>query len=282
VINGPNPAGIQYYRAFFDPTVTYWRRKHRERMMMAQLIGPAQNIQPIRSIAALEKFLAPDDVQETGTIVRDGVLAQFHTFPTAHDLFGGAFDPAHAGWSKPVPDTWTHHLPADAPSGTYTLTVKGRRTYMGQDIPFSRSIEIQVGSAVHTQAVLTTGGCAACHNGPSALAMVLHGNDNRAACAACHAPLGFELEGPIYVRTHFLHDRSQRFGAAPSRCATCHLIKESITRTSKSACMSCHTSWSTMHTVMFGPLHNMYVGGGPESFTQCTSTCHQTHPNSGL
>jgi hypothetical protein len=282
VIGGPNPAGIQYYRAFFDPTTTYWRRKHRERMMMAQLIGPAQDVQPIRTVAPLEQFLAADDVQETGTIARDGVLAQFHTFPTAHDLFGGAFDPAHAGWAKPVPDTWTHHLPADAPAGTYTLTVKGRRTYMGQDIPYSRSIEIQVGTPAHTQPTLTTGSCAACHNGPSALANVLHGNDNRGACAACHVPLGFELEGPIYVRTHFIHSRSERYAAPRAGCAACHTSQASIQRTSKSACLSCHQSYPAWHAAMFGPIQSMYVGGGPESFTQCTSMCHRSHPRSGL
>ncbi|HET9625316.1 MAG TPA: hypothetical protein VFP84_28305 [Kofleriaceae bacterium] len=282
VINGPNPAGIQYYRAFFDPTTTYWRRKHRERMMMAQLIGPAQNVQPIRTVAALEQFLGPEDVQETGTVSRDGVLAQFHTFPTAHDLFGGAFDPAHVGWTKPVADTWTHHLPADAPSGTYTLTVKGRRTYMGQDIPYSKSITIQVGSPAVTRPTLTTGSCEACHNGPSALSNVLHGNDDRATCAACHVPLGFELEGPIYVRTHFIHARSRRFGAPLAACAVCHKNEASIQRTSKSACMSCHTSYPADHTVMFGPIESMYVGGGKESFTQCTSACHRSHPRSGL
>jgi hypothetical protein len=282
VINGPDPAGIQYYRAFFDPTTTYWRRKHRERMMMAQLIGPAQNVQPIRTVAALEQFLAADDVQETGTIARDGVLAQFHTFPTAHDLFGGAFDPAHAGWARPVADTWTHHLPADAPAGTYTMTVKGRRTYMGEDIPFSRSIEIQVGTPTHTAPTLTTGSCAACHNGPAALNNVLHGNDNRGACAACHVPLGFELEGPIYVRTHFIHSRSRRFGAPLDGCATCHTNNASIQRTSKSACLSCHQSYPAWHTALFGPIQSMYVGGGPESFTQCTSVCHRSHPRSGL
>ncbi len=47
VIWGPNEAGIQYYRAFFDPTTTYYRRKHRERMLMSQIIGPAQKIQAV-------------------------------------------------------------------------------------------------------------------------------------------------------------------------------------------------------------------------------------------
>lgn len=282
VVHGSNPAGIQYYRAFFDPTTTYWRRKHRERMMMAQLIGPAQNVQPIRSIAELETFLGPDDVQDTASIARDGVFAQFRTFPTSHDLFGGAFDPAHAGWAAAVPDTWTHHLPPDAPSGTYTLTLKGRRTYMGQDIPFTRSIDVQVGTPARTRAVMTTGGCEACHAGPSALSTVLHGNANRAACAGCHAPLGFELEGPIYVRTHFIHSRSRRVGASVADCALCHLTRRSIQRVSQSACMSCHTSYPADHVARFGAIQSMYVGGGKSSFAACTTTCHQTHPHSGL
>ncbi len=282
VVFGPNPAGIQYYRAFFDPTTTYWRRKHRERMLMAELIGPAQNARPIRSIIDLDKFLSADDVQVTGTIVKDGVFAEFHTFPTAHDLFGGAFDPTHAGWAVPVPDTWTHHLPADAPSGTYYLSVKGRRTYMGQDIPYSRTLEIQVGSPQHTRPNLDTGRCASCHRGPSALDKINHANANLGTCAGCHAPLGFELEGPIYVRTHFIHSRSHRFGAPLDRCASCHLTPESVQRTSKSACLSCHTSYPKSHVERFGPIESIYVGGGRESFQQCTSTCHKTHRNSGL
>jgi hypothetical protein len=282
VVFGPNEAGIQYYRAFFDPTTTYWRRKHRERMLMAELMGPAQNAQPIRTVIDLDKFLNADDVQVTGTLAQDGVFAEFHTFPTAHALFGGAFDPTHAGWAVPVPDTWTHHLPADAPSGTYYLNVKGRRTYMGQDIPYSRTLEIQVGSPQHTQPNLDTGRCASCHSGPSALDKVNHANANRGTCGGCHVPLGFELEGPIYVRTHVIHSRSHRFDAPLDRCASCHLTPESIQRTSKSACLSCHTSYPQSHVEDFGPIVSIYVGGGRESFQQCTSSCHRTHPQSRL
>ncbi len=282
VIFGPNPAGIQYYRAFFDPTTTYWRRKHRERMMMAEFIGPAQNAQAIRTIADLDKFLAPDDVQVTGTLAEDGVYAEFHTFPTAHDLFGGAFDPVHAGWAVPVPDTWTHHIPADAPAGTYYLTIKGRRTYMGEDVPFTRTVEIQVGSPVPTEPTLGVGGCATCHNGESSLANVLHANAKLGTCAGCHVPLGFELEGPIYVRTHFIHSRSRRYDAPLTRCASCHKTPESIQRTSKSACLSCHKSYPAWHVQQFGPIESMYVGGGRESFEQCTTSCHRSHPNSQL
>ena len=282
VVFGPNPSGIQYYRAFTDPTATYWRRKHRERMLMAELIGPAQNAGPIRTIIDLDKFLGHDDVQVTGTVARDGVYAEFHTFPTSRDLFGGAFDPAHAGWAAPVPDTWTHHIPADAPSGTYYVNVKGRRTYLGEDIACSKTIEVQVGSIERTQPTLNTGRCSACHSGPSSLDSVLHANANRGTCAGCHVPLGFELEGPISVRTHFVHSRSDRFDAPLSQCAACHLTRDSIQRTSKSACLSCHRSYPRSHVDGFGPITSMYVGGGRESFQQCTSSCHTAHPKSGL
>lgn len=282
VVFGENPAGIQYYRAFFDPTTTYWRRKHRERMLMAELVGPAQNAQPIRTIIDLDKFLGPDDVQVTGTLAVDNVHAEFHTFPTSFDLFGGAFDPEHAGWANPVPDTWTHRVPADAPAGTYYLNIKGRRTYQGEDVPASRTIEVQVGSRERTRPTMTTGNCGTCHSGPSSLRNILHANDNRGTCAGCHVPLGFELEGPIYVRTHFLHSRSRRFDAPLDRCATCHLTRDSIRRTSKSACLSCHESYPQWHVEEYGPIESMYVGGGRESFQQCTDSCHRTHPNSRL
>jgi hypothetical protein len=282
VIFGSDVPGIQYYRAFFDPTTTWWRRKHRERMLMAQFLGPAQQAQPIRTIIDLDKFLDADDVQITGTFANDGVYSEFHTFPTAHDLFGGAFDPVHAAWGNPVPDTWTHHVPADAPPGTYYLTMKGRRTYLGEDIAFTRTLEVQVGSTQHTQATLNTGNCTSCHTGPSGLNVVLHANSNRATCAGCHVPLGFELEGPIYVRTHFIHSRSHRFDAPLDNCSTCHLTKESIQRTSKSACLSCHRTYPQWHITDYGPITSIYTGDGRESFAQCTSTCHLTHPNSHL
>jgi predicted CXXCH cytochrome family protein len=282
VIAGENAAGIQYYRAFFDPTTTYWRRKHRERMLMADFIGPAQNVKPIRTIIDLDQFLTADDVQVTGTLAQDAVHAELRTFPTARDLFGGAFDPQHAGWAAPVPDTWTHHIPADAPAGTYYLSVKGRRTYLGEDAPFTRTLAIPVGTTQMTHAPMTTAPCSSCHNGAAALGTVLHANDNLGTCAGCHVPLGFELEGPIYVRTHFIHSRTDRLDAPVTRCASCHLTTESIQRTSKSACLSCHSSYPQDHIRDFGPIESVYVGGGRESFQQCGAACHRSHPDSGL
>ncbi|MCY1073901.1 cytochrome C [Archangium lansingense] len=281
---GQNEPGFQYYRAFafIDPSTTYYRRKHRERMLMTQIIGPAQRIQPIRSIVELAAFLGPDDVQTIATFERDGVYAQFQTFPPSNKLFGGAFFPETKGWDAAVSTSWTYQLPANAEPGTYLVTVKGRRTYMGEDIPASRTIEIQVGTRQHTEAKLTTGGCKTCHTEGGEFTQVLHGNDNRAACAACHAPLGFELEGPIVVRTHFLHSRSDRFDAPKQQCATCHLTQESTQRTSQAACLSCHKSYPESHVARFGPIESMYVGGARESFQQCTGACHKTHPGSGF
>ncbi|RKG99255.1 cytochrome C [Corallococcus carmarthensis] len=278
-----NPAGIQYYQAFFNPTTTYYRRKHQERMMMTQLIGPAQDIQPIRTIVDLEAFLDDSqDVQTIATPARDGVYAQFMTFPPANKLFGGAFFPNDGRWDAPVSDTWTYHLPADAKPGTYLVTAKARRVYMGEDLPASRTIEIQVGTKTHTEAVLTTGPCNSCHSKGGELSEVLHANDNRAACASCHAPLGFELEGPIFVRTHFIHSRSNRFDAPLEKCSSCHLKQETTQRTSKAACLSCHKSYPDSHVQKFGPIESMYVGGGRESFQQCTGSCHKTHPGAGF
>lgn len=283
VVFAGNEAGIQYYRAFFDATTTYYRRKHRERMLMTQIIGPAQHIQPIRSIVGIDAFLDPAvDEQVIATPERDGVFSQFATLPFANVLFRGAFFPNEGLWDRPNTDTWQYVIPTNAAPGTYLVTVKGRRTYLGEDLPGSRTIEIQVGTPQRTQAALTTGPCNSCHSQGGELSQVLHANDNRAACAGCHAPLAFELEGPIFVRTHFIHSRSNRFDAPLAQCASCHLTQESIQRTSKAACLSCHKSYPDSHVEQFGPIESMYVGGGPESFQQCTGACHNQHPGSGL
>lgn len=284
VIFEGNPAGIQYYGAFFDPTATYYRRKHRERMLMAELIGPVQspNLSVIRSPQELSDFL-DKDVQTVGTIEKDGVYSQFMTIPPGPALFGGAFDPTHAGWAAPVSDTWTFKIADNAPPGTYLAVVKGRRVYLGEDIPASKVIEIQVGTPQKTQATLHTGNCTTCHKDESSFAKVNHGLEDRRVCAGCHVPLGFELEGPIPVRTHFVHSRTgTRFGGDLSKCATCHLDRESIQRTSKSACLSCHKSYPDWHVAKFGPIEDMYIGGRRESFDQCSTTCHTDHPNSHL
>ncbi len=131
----------------------------------------------MRNIVELESFLGPDDVISIATPERDGVFAQASLVPPANDLFGGAFDPTHAGWVAPVSDTWTHQLPANAEPGTYRVTVKARRVYLGEDVPASRTVEIQVGTTQRTEATLTTGKCSTCHQQGGELGKVLHATD---------------------------------------------------------------------------------------------------------
>lgn len=282
VVFGADQTGISYYRAFFDPSATYWRRKHRERMLMAQIIGPNQDIQPIRTIAPLAAFLDEEDTEVVGTPAVDGVYSEFSLLPPANVIFGGAFTPGTPQWFEPNVDTVTFRVPEDAGAGTYKVTVKGRRVYLGQDIPRTTTIEIQVGTLEETMPQLTTGPCTSCHSGGGSLDTVLHANDDRAACAGCHVPLAFELEGPIVVRTHFIHSRTDRFDSNLAECSTCHLENESIQRTSKAACLSCHTEYPETHVAWFGEIESAYIGGGPESFQQCTDSCHTEHPESGF
>lgn len=279
---GDSESGISYYRAFFDPTILYYRRKHRERNMVASIMGPAQKIQAVRTVVPVEAFFQPSDVIHVGTRERDGVFLDVKMFPAAYGLFGGAFDPSHAAWFEPVSDTWTFHLPEDAEPGTYLVTVKSRRVERGEDVPAAKTIEIQVGTPVHTEASLPTGGCNACHTGQSKLDHLLHGTGNRAACNSCHVPLGNELDNGLASRVHFVHSRSDRFDADLAKCSTCHVEQASIQRTSKSACLSCHQSYPANHVAAFGPIQSMSVGGGEESFTQCTGSCHVDHPRSGF
>lgn len=282
VVFGAETSGIQYYRAFFDASAVFWRRKHRERMLMAQIIGPNQDIQPIRTIASLDIFLDAQPTEVVGTPAVDGVYSEAALLPPSNVIFLGAFTPGNPQWFEPNIDTFTFHIPEDAGAGTYKVTIKGRRVYLGEDIPRSTTIELQVGTHEQTHPTMTTGPCTSCHSGGGDLDVILHANDDRAACAGCHVPLGFELEGPVFVRTHIIHSRSDRFDAPLDQCSNCHLNEEGIQRTSKAACLSCHTSYPESHVTYFGEIESIYIGGGAESFDQCTDSCHVEHPGSGF
>jgi hypothetical protein len=280
---GPNPAGIQYYHAFFDPTITYYRRKHRERMMIAQLVGPVQSVRSIDTVIGFDQFLGPSDLQQVATPSVDGYYGQAALFPRGNKLFGGAFDPSHQAWTEPVPDTWTFHLTEDAAAGTYLLTMKGSRVYLGEDLRVTTTVSLQVGSSAPTTPALTVGGCNTCHTGGGSLASIGHGNPRLSTCNGCHAPVGIELDTSIHARVHFVHARSSgRLDQPLEKCAMCHVGTAGIQRTSKSACLSCHTSYPPSHVAQFGPITSPFIGGGPESFGQCSTTCHTTHPSSGL
>jgi hypothetical protein len=283
VMSGADTSGIQYYRGLVESFTTYYRRKHMERQLINQISGPAQKVGPIRDVVDLSApgALGPDgDIYVAAPATHNGMWAQSCSFPTFNIMLGGLYFPVL--WDLPNTALCTYHIPADAEAGTYTITQKGRRVYLGQDIPVSKTMEIQIGSPVHTTMPVSAGGCQACHNNNAALTVIGHGNDNLATCTTCHAPLTFELEGPVYVRTHFLHSRSGRFDKPLTRCASCHTTLAGIQRTSKSACLSCHESYPKSHEQSFGPITNMYVGTETGAFDQCSTACHTNHPGSGL
>lgn len=276
-VQGEVGSGIQYWR-LDEPYVTYYRRKHREKQIQIAVFGPVQDSGPIYDV--LDIFANIDfqtGIVTAATPAENGIFAAVAGVPSYLSVFGGP-----AAWEQPSTDTWTFSLPPDAAPGTYYAVIKARRSYLGEDIPKSDVIEIQVGTPSHTSPVVTTGSCNSCHAKGGSLDRTLHGLDNRGACTACHVPLSFELEGPIHVRTHFLHSRSNRFDAPLKECSSCHLNEEGIQRTSKSACLSCHETYPADHVETFGPVQDMFIGGGAESFQQCTTACHTTHPGSGL
>jgi hypothetical protein len=286
-VDGTDAPGIDYWNQA-EPHWTYYRRKHRERQLIAAIDGPVQSVGPLRRTydfidAVLDN---PDNSLVIATPSQDGFFAAAALVPNGYVLLG--IDPA----DTPIPNTFQFTLPSDAQPGTYKVALKARRTYLGQDLPEVAVINLQVGTPVETHANLNTGGCTDCHHGGDKLNDMSHGFsvNQRDVCTTCHAPLPFEPEGPIYVRVHFIHSRSGRLDANPEQCSLCHLDNAGIQRTSQSACMSCHKSYPADHVAKYGPIVDMYIGGGLDGptgivdtpFQQCTSTCHRTHPMSGL
>lgn len=279
-LTGNNPAGIDYWNVA-EPVMTYYRRKHKEKQMVVAIDGPVQSTVPVRETLDFfgQIFTTTDGSLITATNAANGFYGEASAVPPWKTLVG--IDPI----DTPVHDSVTFTLPPDAKPGTYKIVMKARRSYLGEELPRASTLEIQVGTTERTTKAFSTGGCKACHSGASDLARMSHGLglDQRDTCTTCHVPLPFEPEGPVYVRTHFLHSRSGRLNASPIACNLCHLDRPSIQRTSKSACLSCHTSYPADHVQQFGPVVDMYIGGGlTDSFQQCTSACHRTHPSSGL
>jgi len=279
-LTGNDPAGIDYWNVT-EKVMTYYRRKHKERQMLVAILGPMQDTGTDRdTVDLVGQILASQDGSVTvATPGQQGFFAEAASVPSWATAIG--LVPI---WS-PVGTTVNFTLPADARPGTYKIVMKARRSYLGQEIPAAKVIDIQVGTTEHTEKGLDTGPCTSCHSGGSSLGRIGHAlrADQRDTCTACHAPLPFEPEGPIYVRTHFIHSRTDRLNANPAQCSLCHTTASGIQRTSKSACMSCHKSYPSDHVAQFGPIVDMYIGGTlDDSYQQCTSACHRTHPASGL
>jgi hypothetical protein len=279
-LSGHDPPGIDYWNVN-EKVMTYYRRKHKEKQMVIALDGPLQDSAPIRdTLDFIGGIVASrDGAVTTATPEHDGFFGEAAAVPAWSTLIG--LQPA----DSPVGDTAQFTLPANALPGTYKITMKARRSYLGQELAIAKVIEIQVGTATHTAAHLDTGTCRDCHQRGSDLTRIGHGLSagERDTCTTCHVPLPFEPEGPLYVRTHFVHSRTERLDAPLIRCASCHRDRAGIQRTSKSACLSCHKRYPADHVVRYGPVVDMYIGGTPDdSFQQCSTACHTDHPASGL
>lgn len=279
-LTGNDPPGIDYWNVN-EKVMTYYRRKHKEKQMVIAIDGPMQNTGPIRDTLDFTGGVAtsPDGSVTVASPAAQGFFGAAASVPPWRTLLG--IDPPEA----PVGDTARFTLPPDAAPGTYKIVMKARRSYLSQELAMAKVIEIQVGTAQHTAKTLDTGRCTSCHEHGSDLTRISHAipAGQRDVCTTCHVPLPFEPEGPIYVRTHFIHSRTDRLGAPLARCRTCHLDRRGIQRTSKSACLSCHKSYPPDHVVRYGPIVDMYIGGTPEdSFPPCSATCHTNHPASGL
>jgi hypothetical protein len=279
-LTGNDPPGIDYWN-INEKVMTYYRRKHMEKQMVIAIDGPLHSTRPVR-----------DTLDFIGGILTSSDGAVTTARPEAQGFFGEAA--AVPAWTTligvqppdtPVGDTAQLTLPDNAAPGTYRIVMKARRSYLGQELAASQTIDIQVGTARRTAAHLDTGPCTSCHRGGGDLTRVNHAiaADRRDTCTTCHVPLPFEPEGPLYVRTHFVHSRTDRLDAPRFACNKCHLDRAGIQRTSKSACLSCHRRYPLDHVARFGPVVDMYIGGTlDDSFQQCTSVCHTDHPGSGL
>ncbi len=274
------PSGIDYWD-MNEKVMTYYRRKHKEKQMVIAINGPMQNTGPIRdTLDFVGEILSSLD----GSVVvakpeAQGFFGEVAEVPALSTLIG--LNPP----DSPVGDTVKFTLPGNAAPGTYKVVMKARRSFLGQEIPMAQVIDIQVGTAQHTAKTLDTGGCPSCHKNGSDFTRLNHAVpvDQRDVCTTCHVPLPFEPEGTVYIRTHFIHSRTDRLDAPLIRCSNCHVNREGIQRTSKSACLSCHKSYPKDHVLRYGPIVDMYIGGTPEdSFQQCSTSCHTNHPGSGL
>jgi len=279
-LTGNDPPGIDYWNVN-EKVMTYYRRKHMEKQMVIAIEGPLQNSQPIRDTLDFvgEIATSTDGAVTTARPELQGFFAEAAAVPAWPTLVG--IQPI----DSPVGDTAQFTLPPNAAAGTYKIVMKARRSYLGQELAASKTIEIQVGTAQPTAAHLDTGPCTSCHRAGSDLTRVNHAisADNRDTCTTCHVPLPFEPEGPLYVRTHFVHSRTDRLNAPLADCSNCHRDRAGIQRTSKSACLSCHKRYPPDHVAKYGAVVDMYIGGTLEdSFQQCTAMCHTNHPASGL
>jgi len=224
--------------------------------------------------------LGPDDVQTVATPTRDGCSA-VHNDPDRARFVRRCvrYNARRLG----RPRFRTRHLSSShgCRAGHLSCHRQGAPQYLGQDIPYSKTVQLQVGTPTHTDPVLRRPRVQRVPQRSIELGTVNHANSNRAACAGCHAPLSFELEGPS------MSARTSSTAIEAVRCAAEQVLllphtKESTQRTSKSACLSCHNSYPKSHVEKFGPIRGMYFGGLDRVVSNSADKLSHEPPGSGL
>jgi hypothetical protein len=216
---GEVTSGLRYFDNFRLSPTTFYALKHRESNMIATLSGPTDQLKVPLGVVGLDQLFAP--AINVATVGLDGYSALAAGVPPFGVTFGGLFFPPL--WETPVSDLVSFTIPADARPGTYVAAIKARRDYGGEALNRGATTTIQVGSPTPTTYTLKTIPCTTCHTGPSALARINHGLDDRRACFACHGALVVEPDTALDIRVHMVHDRSRRFPGDVNNCLTCHL-----------------------------------------------------------
>ncbi|HEU4408691.1 MAG TPA: hypothetical protein VFS43_25750 [Polyangiaceae bacterium] len=214
-VEGRIASGLRYYDGFQELLTLYYALKHREGLTMWSLSGPTDRVRFPSHVVGFFDFLLPQT--PTATVAEDG----FSAVAALNPRFEQLVVPELRG--TPVSDTVRFVVPADAPPGTYVLTVKARRDWGGEALNRAATLEVQVGQAAPTGFQPDTGGCEGCHSGRASLANVLHGLGDRRACPSCHAKLAFEPDHALDYRVHLIHTRSERVAADVYDCSLCHL-----------------------------------------------------------
>jgi hypothetical protein len=211
-------SGLRYYDGFRQVLTVYYALKHREGNNIWAFAGPTNALRTSNRVVPLSDFFTLAFTQiPMATASQNGFTSVFNLVPNpAYEL-----DP-FLSTQRPV-DVVHVTVPADAQPGTYMLSFKGRRDWGGEARVQAVTLEVPVGQSAPTTFTPTTGNCTTCHTGPTGLDKQLHGISDRRTCFGCHAPLGGEPDNRLDFRAHFIHTRSNRFGADPFVCSTCHL-----------------------------------------------------------
>lgn len=222
----PATNGLRYL-TFTDDPVLYWAHKNTQSDMTFTVAGPLDRMRSIGStpITIAEAFLSQIP---TASVAADGWSGAVQIFPPTTLVFPCLFSLATGTPApecfRPVADTFTIVVPADAQPGTWLATVKARRLWRGEPAQAVDSVRFQVGKAQQTTYQARMSGCANCHVGRASLAVIGHGLDvgdrERPECLSCHTSgyaAWFEPDAGFDKRMSFVHLLSERFFAMGGR-----------------------------------------------------------------